>query len=137
MFREFLESNDYFKESRIQFTNPLSKSFNAINADITCFYSSDDRNSELPIIESLISNTSLHINRADSPDLKDRISLGGASSMGELQWENDMIGDSNEQNGNDLEWDDYEEENIALHIETDQLIFEIEEMSKSSSNQLT
>ena len=128
-------------EFRNEFSNPLSKSFNAINADITSINSSEDRNRELPIIDSLISRTTLIANETDS---RDRISLGGASSMGELQWENDMmmgvglgVGDDTiEHNGNELEWDNYEEDNIALHMETEQLILEIEEMTKTSSNQL-
>ena len=64
----------------------MSKAFNAIEADITSINSSDERNCELPIIDSLISKTTLFTNNTDSPDLKDKISLGGASSMGELQW---------------------------------------------------
>ena len=124
------------QEFKIQFTNPLSKSYDWVNTDMTSINVSEERSRELPIIDSLISRTTLMENKRDPLDSKDRISLGGASSLGELQWENEIINDCMEQNGNDLEWDHYDEDTIAIHNETDQLILEIEELTKSSSNQM-
>ncbi|CAG2123581.1 unnamed protein product, partial [Medioppia subpectinata] len=63
--------------------NPLSISFNAFNSSVNLI--TEEKSCELPIIESLVSKSALMRSREDSPDLKDRTSLGGSSSAGELQ----------------------------------------------------
>jgi hypothetical protein len=95
---------------------------------------------ELPIIDSLISRSSQLRSKNNSPDNREKVSLGGSSSLGELQWENEIINDDfngNEQNGNELEWDNYEEDTMAFHNEAEQLIYEIEELTQSTINDLS
>ena len=115
------------------FTNALAKSFDASKSDDR-INNCEETSRELPIIDSLISRIAQTTIKPDSLELKERISLGGASSMGELQWENEMICadefNGGEHNGLELEWDDYEQCNIGVEDETEQLIFEIEELTK-------
>ena len=98
---------------------------------------------ELPITNLLYKNkdseNKLHFKEKgnnNSHNSKDHSSI--CSSVAELQWENDIFNDEfiNEQNGNELEWDHYEEETISFHNETEQIINEIEEMTKNTIHQM-
>ncbi|CAG2167575.1 unnamed protein product [Oppiella nova] len=118
--------------------NPISMSFNALNSSVQM--TTDEISCELPIIESLVSRSSLMRSKTNSPDLRDKTSLGGSSSQGELQWENEIIIDefnSGEPNDpQELEWDHFDADNYALINETEQLIQEIEQLSRSSLSHL-
>ncbi len=119
------------------------KSFTVCNTDVNSNHDNQNNDhfytNELPIIDSLISRSS-QLRTNSSPDNREKISLGGSSSLGELQWENEIINDDfngNEQNGNELEWDNYEEDTMAFHNEAEQLIYEIEELTHSTINDLS
>lgn len=119
------------------------KSFKVTNNEVASIQNAEKYHEfvphELPIFDALISRTIAFERRESPPDNRERMSLGGSSSMGELQWENEIINDEfngNEHNGNELEWDHYEEETMAFHNEAEQLIYEIEELTQTSINEL-
>lgn len=123
--------------------NPISKRLGVYNTDMTAIDDNENNEQvfrrELPIIDSLLTRSTLLSSKTSSPDNRERISLGGSSSFGELQWENEIINDEfngNEHNGNDLEWDTYEEDTMAFHNQTEQLIHQIEELTQSTLNDL-
>lgn len=66
-------------------------------------------------------------------EIVDRVSLGGSSSVDDLQWEHEMPVLCDEQNYHELEWDNYEQETLEFHNETSQLIQDIEDMAAKAA----
>lgn len=137
------ESESHTKCREFEFNTKLkrfkyynNKTASIQESDTSDHITHENELNELPIIDPLISTSALLQCKRDSPDNKDRISLGGSSSVGELQWENEINGSEFNGNGNELEWDNFEYENSAFQNEAEQLICEIEELTQSALREM-